>query len=173
MDNMSALIKLPCVLAVSTALHIAHTSPGKSSVEERTQVDGFLENVVKFGTRLIQYVKAIYWSVGIVEMASILSAVLAPGSKIASLFVKSGGSDMSRLHLTPLSALGLFLIVFGTWLRMECYSAMKNLFTFEVSIRKDHKLVTTWPYNVVRHPSYSGMLAIHVGMYCWFGSQGP
>ncbi|KAF9468409.1 hypothetical protein BDZ94DRAFT_1246743 [Collybia nuda] len=55
---------------------------------------------------------------------------------------------------------------------MRCYQVMKAFFTFDVSIRKDHKLVATGPYGVVRHPSYSGMLMVYVGMVCWYGSRG-
>ncbi|KAG6910459.1 hypothetical protein DXG01_010384 [Tephrocybe rancida] len=148
-QRMSALIKLP-----------------KPSATERSEVDGFPESIVKFGNSIILYVKAL----GFVEIAAIISTSLAPNPQVASLLIKNG--DGTNLYLTTLSTIGLFLIVSGTLLRLECYRALKDLFTFEVSIRKDHKLVTTWPYNIIRHPSYAGMLAIHVGMYCWCGSRG-
>lgn len=49
---------------------------------------------------------------------------------------------------------------------------MRGFFTFEVSIQKGHKLITTGPYSAVRHPSYAGMSAIYIGMFCWYGSRG-
>lgn len=83
------------------------------------------------------------------------------------------GSNPENLHvITPLSVAGVMLIASGTLLRMWCYRTMKNLFTFDVSIRKDHKLVTTGPYGVVRHPSYSGIVLVYIGAACWFGSRG-
>jgi ATP-binding cassette subfamily G (WHITE) protein 2 (SNQ2) len=80
--------------------------------------------------------------------------------------------NAQSLRLTPLSVAGMVLITFGTALRMRCYQAMKTFFTFDLSIHKNHRLVTTGPYSVVRHPSYSGMLAVYIGMGCWFGSRG-
>jgi protein-S-isoprenylcysteine O-methyltransferase Ste14 len=62
--------------------------------------------------------------------------------------------------------------VSGALIRQQCYQTLKSFFTFEVSIRKDHNLITTGPYGIVRHPSYAGMLAVHIGMYCWWGSRG-
>ncbi len=32
------------------------------------------------------------------------------------------------------------------------------MFTFELARNKDHRLVTTGPYAIVRHPSYTGIL---------------
>jgi len=41
------------------------------------------------------------------------------------------------------------------------------MFTWDTSILKDHKLVTTGPYSIVRHPAYTGFGIIIVG-YTWF-----
>ena len=39
-----------------------------------------------------------------------------------------------------------------------------RFFTFELSVRKDHKLVTSGPYAVVRHPGYTGLTMCVVGV---------
>ncbi|KAF9468411.1 hypothetical protein BDZ94DRAFT_1246749 [Collybia nuda] len=78
----------------------------------------------------------------------------------------------NNLYLTLLSVTGMALITLGAALRMRCYQAMKSFFTFDLSIRENHSLVRTGPYSVVRHPSYSGMLMVYIGMACWFGSRG-
>ncbi|PFH51162.1 hypothetical protein AMATHDRAFT_143188 [Amanita thiersii Skay4041] len=46
------------------------------------------------------------------------------------------------------------------------------MFTIEVCLRKDHKLITHGPYSVVRHPSYSGGLIAIVGALIWFWGPG-
>jgi protein-S-isoprenylcysteine O-methyltransferase Ste14 len=122
-----------------------------------------------------QLCQSVYWAVGIAEIATIVAHELASPSdlsrRIQSNFMLNGGSP-KNLRLTPLSVGGVLFIAFGTLIRMWCYRKLKNLFTFEVSIRKDHKLVTTGPYSVVRHPSYSGMLVAYIGLTCWHGSRG-
>ncbi|GLB44302.1 putative class VI-like SAM-binding methyltransferase superfamily, isoprenylcysteine carboxyl methyltransferase family protein [Lyophyllum shimeji] len=170
---MSSLIKLPVILAVAISLHVAHTTPSKSSSNEEATVNTALEWVVQFGISIIKFVKGLFWAVAAAEMAAIMSTTLLSSyvdPRIAFALIKNG--DPEALHLTPLSTVGAVLVVGGTLLRWQCYRAMKSLFTFEVSIRKDHHLITTGPYAMVRHPSYSGMLAIHIGMYCWWGSRG-
>lgn len=49
---------------------------------------------------------------------------------------------------------------------------MKHLFTFEVSIREDHGLITSGPYSIVRHPSYTGMAVMYAGMAVWHTAPG-
>ena len=51
--------------------------------------------------------------------------------------------------------------------RLWCFATLSKFFTFELAIRKDHKLVTNGPYNVVRHPSY---ITLYLAVLCWFGS---
>ena len=40
---------------------------------------------------------------------------------------------------------------------------MGSHFTFELTLQKDHKLVTSGPYRIVRHPSYIGIYAFYLG----------
>lgn len=51
-----------------------------------------------------------------------------------------------------------------------CYRTLGRFFTWELSLQKDHTLVTEGPYSVVRHPAYVGNLLIGVGtILCHFG----
>lgn len=49
---------------------------------------------------------------------------------------------------------------------------MGRQFTFELSIREGHQLVTSGPYGVVRHPGYTGILIAFIGMACLHGPRG-
>lgn len=55
---------------------------------------------------------------------------------------------------------------------MHCYRTLGKLFTFELSIMKDHTLITTGPYAYVRHPSYTGLIVTIVGGYLSHISEG-
>jgi len=65
--------------------------------------------------------------------------------------------------LTPVFTIGIFLSVFGGLLRVYCYRALGAHFTFELSIRPKHALITHGVYSLIRHPSYTGALALALG----------
>ena len=45
-------------------------------------------------------------------------------------------------------------------------------FRFETSIQKDHKLIVSGPYSIVRHPSYTGLILILCGLFPWYLGKG-
>ena len=47
------------------------------------------------------------------------------------------------------------------------YRFLGRFFQSEVSIQKDHELVVSGPYAVVRHPSYTGAIMIVIGWFPW------
>ncbi|KJA15639.1 hypothetical protein HYPSUDRAFT_148858, partial [Hypholoma sublateritium FD-334 SS-4] len=81
----------------------------------------------------------------------------------ALLHIPSAQSGM-HLAFTPLAAIGLTLSILGGLLRMYCFDTLGHFFTFDFCIRRDHKLITTGPYSIVRHPSYSGFIFAYIGM---------
>lgn len=71
--------------------------------------------------------------------------------------------------LTPMFFIGGCMIIAGSLLRVACYRILGRLFTYELSIRNQHKLITSGPYSFVRHPSYTGALCFSLGQYlCFF-----
>lgn len=68
-----------------------------------------------------------------------------------------------RLAVTPVSLVGTLLVCSAAVLRRACYRHLGRQFTFELSLREDHKLVTTGPYAYVRHPAYTGALMYIAG----------
>lgn len=50
---------------------------------------------------------------------------------------------------------------------------MGKHFTYELSVKKDHRLITDYPYSVVRHPGYTGSMVAAAGMnLTLFGAEG-
>lgn len=79
--------------------------------------------------------------------------------------------DGLQVYISPVFMLGLCLSVLGAGIRASCYRHMGRHFTFELTIQRNHKLITTGPYALVRHPSYTGMFIFSAGsLLCLFGS---
>ncbi|GJJ15268.1 hypothetical protein Clacol_009544 [Clathrus columnatus] len=51
---------------------------------------------------------------------------------------------------------GALMTCLGSSLRLRCYRELGSLFTIEVVIQPNHRLVTSGPYAYIRHPSYTG-----------------
>ena len=81
-------------------------------------------------------------------------------------------NDSVGIELTLQSIIGMVFVIGAGLLRLQCYRTLGRFFTFEVSIRKGHRLVTSGPYSIVRHPSYTGFLLMNIGMVLWFTSGG-
>ncbi|KAI0763570.1 hypothetical protein BD413DRAFT_483785, partial [Trametes elegans] len=77
-----------------------------------------------------------------------------------------------RVRITPAFALGSATVMAGGLLRLACYRELGKHFTFELTIRKDHSLVTSGPYAVVRHPSYSALALVVLGCLVAFFGRG-
>ncbi|KAI0030463.1 hypothetical protein K488DRAFT_54204, partial [Vararia minispora EC-137] len=60
--------------------------------------------------------------------------------------------------------LGVLMAILGAHIRRLCYRELGALFTYELTVRDNHKLLTTGPYSVVRHPSYTGAALLFVGV---------
>ena len=79
-------------------------------------------------------------------------------------------SAFTNIRITPVYLLGTLLILSGSFLRLTCYHYLGKQFTFELSFRKNDKLITGGPYSIVRHPSYLGSVLIIDGvLICQFG----
>jgi protein-S-isoprenylcysteine O-methyltransferase Ste14 len=62
------------------------------------------------------------------------------------------------------------LIVVGLLIRRRAMRTLDELFTFEVEIRGDHRLVKTGLYRRIRHPGYLGQLLVFAGAAVAFGN---
>ncbi|KAF5326287.1 hypothetical protein D9611_000463 [Ephemerocybe angulata] len=78
----------------------------------------------------------------------------------------------SNLRLTPIFVLGCALAALGASIRLRAYRALGAMFTFEMAIKRDHRLVTSGPYAWVRHPGYTGLVCFVVGAGCCHAFEG-
>ncbi|KAF5378502.1 hypothetical protein D9615_007172 [Tricholomella constricta] len=167
---MAQIAKIPYILITTAGLHVAFTAPAPLSPkfkqsESATSNKATLSWIIgKLGV-----LKVLLWLAAIIEIAAIASQQ-TPESSFARIAVSKGlgrGAD-AAYRLTPFSTIGMALVGGGALLRIICYRALTAFHTFEISIVDGHKLITTGPYSVVRHPSYTGLIALYFGMNLWF-----
>jgi len=75
-----------------------------------------------------------------------------------------------RFELGAWSGAVLALFAAGIALRWWAIVTLGPLFTVDVAIHGDHRLVQRGPYRVLRHPSYTGLLAAFTALGLTFGS---
>lgn len=87
-----------------------------------------------------------------------LTARMLPQARFESLFVL-GPTTMKWLY-----GAGLVLFTAGLGLRWYSVVYLGRLFTYDVAIAADHRVVDSGPYRYIRHPAYSGALLTFVGL---------
>ncbi|KAF8197902.1 hypothetical protein BJ912DRAFT_845720 [Pholiota molesta] len=152
--------------------HVAATPPHPPPSLSESVPSTRLEILLK--QRSGQYiVKTICWTAALAELVVIISArnsELWLCQKALTTLTAPGSQE--KIGLSPLFLLGTLMTSSGGYIRWSCYKALGKLFTFEMSIRDEHKLVTTGPYGMVRHPGYTGILLVVVGIIFCHASPG-
>ena len=95
--------------------------------------------------------------------------VARAGSTRADLLT---GTCVDDVGLASPAIVGCILAVAGASIRVWCYRALGRLFTFELLLLPHHKLVTSGPYAIVRHPSYMGAILVLGGTLLVHGARG-
>lgn len=73
--------------------------------------------------------------------------------------------------LTPKYLAAVAIVTVAALIRRQCYHSLGHMFTFDLSIKKDHRLVQTGPYAIVRHPAYAAFALLNCGvMMTHFGA---
>jgi protein-S-isoprenylcysteine O-methyltransferase len=60
------------------------------------------------------------------------------------------------------------LLAAGLGIRWYAILYLGRQFTVDIAIRRDHRLIRTGPYSMVRHPSYTGMMLAFAGVAVHF-----
>jgi protein-S-isoprenylcysteine O-methyltransferase Ste14 len=74
----------------------------------------------------------------------------------------------------PLIMLGFALIAGGWFLRIWAQRELGKFFTGEVAVQRDHVVIDSGPYRLVRHPAYTGGVLSAIGfglvLSTWLGA---
>ncbi|KAI0948030.1 hypothetical protein AcW1_009644 [Taiwanofungus camphoratus] len=171
------LVKAPLIVmgTISTWTTLTPPIPPPSFEERSTDINAG-EKV--FG-RIVRYfvtaLKLVTCAGGIGELAVILARQF-PSSplsqRILEKMVCGPASLTNKIGFSRTFWVGFALATVGGYIRWSCYRALGRLFTYEITIRKDHQLVTSGPYSWVRHPSYTSAVTAVVGMGICYGARG-
>ncbi|KAI0809174.1 hypothetical protein BC629DRAFT_1437382 [Irpex lacteus] len=162
-------LKIAGLLATAVAHHFAITPPIPPPSEEEKVCSGgakIFENVLpwlRFGTTWTVIASILSEIVVIAKLAYPSNVPVSP--EIYHTLCPSASPDTVGLQsITTTFALGVILALCGSAIRTWCYSVLGRFFTYEVSLRPAHALIRDAPYNVVRHPSYTGLFLHFVGV---------
>ena len=86
--------------------------------------------------------------------------------------VRFGDSPSPSISYPPLRIFAALLALAVNWARYLCYRELGRYFTFQIAIFGDHKLVTTGPYAIVRHPSYTMAFLMFIANFLSHASPG-
>ncbi|KAI0750010.1 hypothetical protein C8Q80DRAFT_1100382 [Daedaleopsis nitida] len=169
------LLKITLLVTAATAF-LKVIIPPKHTVEGRGSV--YKGQFFEFIVRYLAYLGCILVSASAFCHSLIIlihNRGLGVGGKELIPWICSTHSPSfdSLAALSPRFAIGVSFVVAGTLLRLMAYHALGPLFTFEVVIKHDHRLITTGPYGIIRHPSYTGLAMLLLGTHLiHFGAAG-
>ena len=192
---ISPLFRVPCILVAMVGLNTTvtppHPPPNTEEAVPSINLEALLKqrlgpltvkvcrDLQKFNCQkmvpfqaLIANHQTISWGFALAEVAVILASNFPQyevSKIILSKLVFSG--NPKNIRMTKWVVIGTALATFGGYIRWACYSALGRLFTFEMSIRDDHRLVTDGPYAWVRHPGYTGVLSTFIGLGIWHATK--
>ncbi|KAK2462801.1 hypothetical protein APHAL10511_005192 [Amanita phalloides] len=173
MEFESLFLKSIALLTTALSVHLSLSPPNPPV--KRDECTGSRMNAIF--ERLIQWItftsKTMVW-LGVLwdlMMSSIASFVYHTSTSSAAAPPDYAIADATHLrHLLstahpmpilwnvhPAMLIGVFATVAAAILRVWCFKTLGPFFTFEVTIRPQHELVTHGPYAWVRHPSYVGI----------------
>jgi protein-S-isoprenylcysteine O-methyltransferase Ste14 len=101
----------------------------------------------------------------LIETSSIIAATFpsATSSRILELLTYSPNTPASLFAPSLLWMMGMAVAISGGMLRKAAFRALGDIWANEPAVVKEHKLITTGPYAVTRHPACTGILSLMWG----------
>ncbi|KIJ60134.1 hypothetical protein HYDPIDRAFT_99330 [Hydnomerulius pinastri MD-312] len=164
-----SLLRLPFIIGAAAGFHVSVTAPVEAPAAHERVKASLTEVMLQLSIHLATIMKSILWAGVAAETTATISFHLAddrvPG------FVRSLRGLPTQSPSTVF-AIASTCALAGGLIRLWCYRTLGRFFTFQLSIREDHSIITTGPYSYVRHPSYTGLLMCCAGILMMHSSPG-
>ncbi|OSD00310.1 ICMT-domain-containing protein [Trametes coccinea BRFM310] len=168
------LLKVPLLLAHAVCTYHGMTPPRPlppPEEQQRFENPDFASRTMNVQVILITASKWACCGFALAEAAAITAQRFPSTTSdwVLSLLLPSTGAS---LRFTPLSTAACALGIAGGLIRVWCHRTLGQYFTWSVSVQREHKLVTSGPYAIVRHPSYTAWTAMILGNFALLLTEG-
>ncbi|KAH0833862.1 hypothetical protein J3R83DRAFT_11029 [Lanmaoa asiatica] len=163
-------LKIPILLPSVWLFNISFMSPNAPPDESERVYGAFYERICPAMFPILHRLSA---SLPCIAELAVVLAVNYPStfsSKVLSWLVLSGKLPTSNVNRCFF--VGGVIAAIGGLGRLWCFRAMGRHFTHQLAVRKDHRLVTTGPYAIIRHPGYLFGQLSALGMSLMIASPG-
>lgn len=94
--------------------------------------------------------------------SAVIGSALAGSVILSQVLGRHGALLWPGGRLWPVIA-GIVLIVLGAGIRAWAIASLGRFFQYQIEIQSGHHVVTSGPYRLVRHPSYTGITLAIIG----------
>ncbi|KAI0050883.1 hypothetical protein FA95DRAFT_1555140, partial [Auriscalpium vulgare] len=163
-----SILRATLLFAALISQQVALVIPSRPRTEEKqreTKVPASFSLIETFAVNHSKFKRALVTCVLFVE-AIVAFAVAEPNTTVSQRVLSildAYSVTPPNIYISPVFLAGVAFTVFGSMIRKLCFREMGRLFTYQLCLRDKHKLITTNPYSIVRHPSYSGLVFVMVG----------
>ncbi|RDB26985.1 hypothetical protein Hypma_005047 [Hypsizygus marmoreus] len=139
------------------------TPPSYPSSRDKLHVDGIF-GFVAHGLSIASKTAVV---ASLLCQIAVIVALQYPGSVQSSqvlIRLCHSAEPLPIGFMSPLFVIGSSLVISMALVRAWCFHTLGNLFTFQITIRHDHRLIRTGPYAFVRHPAYTALILVIIGV---------
>ncbi|KAJ7905614.1 hypothetical protein B0H14DRAFT_17572 [Mycena olivaceomarginata] len=155
------LVRVVLICVQAACNHMAFTPPNRSiakGVSRFNTDEPYLLQIAPLVAKLHQ--RMVWFSAAFEILFYLFTLVSLPSTGSPVCLVSK-----PNIRVTPWFCIGWTAVVLGTYIRLNCFRTLKELFTFDLTIHPEHKLITDRGfYRYVRHPAYTGSLLITAGL---------
>ncbi|KAJ3912116.1 hypothetical protein F5877DRAFT_54503 [Lentinula edodes] len=168
-----SLARATLVIVQALTNHWACTPPNPTQQKSRYHTEELY--ILQIAPLVFKLHMIIIWICAFFEVIYYLSTlsifgtttILSSVSPFASPLLKTlacPATSTPRIGISPFFVIGIVAVVLGSYIRLDCFKTLGKLFTFDLTVHPEHRLVTSSFYAYVRHPAYTGSMLLVAGI---------